>query len=64
VQLIDFGLGKLQDVKDYTTVLIPNPRYFAPELLLPDDDRFHPTPKSDVYSFGMLMLRVSVFAPS
>ena len=58
-KIIDFGMGKVEHVKGYTSVWNPNPRYFAPELLSLEG-AIRPTFKSDVYSFAMLMLQVTL----
>lgn len=62
-KLIDFGVGKIQDVKGFTTVLDRNARYTAPELLpideARDNDTVRPTFKSDMFSFSLLLLQVS-----
>jgi len=56
VKILDFGMGKIEDVGGCTTVFMPNPRYFAPELF--KEDGIRPTYQSDIYSFGMLLLQI------
>jgi len=61
-QLTDFGIGRIQDVKGFTSVnrTPRNIRFTAPELMPINDDTsvIPPTPASDIFSLGMLLLQL------
>lgn len=60
VQIIDFGLSKLESMAGFTTQERGqrNPRYCAPELLKPGGDPLRPTFETDIFSLGLTMLQV------
>ncbi|KAF9466746.1 kinase-like domain-containing protein [Collybia nuda] len=58
-QILDFGMGRIDNTRGFTTSFDPNPRYMAPETFpCEDDSSIRLTFRSDVFSFAMLMLQV------
>ena len=66
VQIIDFGLGKIESVTGFTTEQQGqrNPRYCAPELLRQEESEgsIRPTFEADIFGFTMTILQVSLLA--
>jgi serine/threonine protein kinase len=56
----DFGMSRILNVRGFTTRILRNIRFNAPELMpiseQPTD--IHPTFESDIFSLGMLFLQV------
>ncbi|KAF7983539.1 hypothetical protein HWV62_21104 [Athelia sp. TMB] len=60
-QLNDFGTSRVFDVQGFTTKVMRNMRYTAPELILLEDAEENPRPttQSDIFSLAMLLLVAS-----
>ena len=59
-QLNDFGMSQLLDIQGFTTKVMRNVRFSAPELMPITEvaSDIHPTPQSDVFGLAMLLLQV------
>jgi serine/threonine protein kinase len=62
-QLIDFGLSVVLTVTGFTTTLLRNARYTAPELMpMTEAASIRPTFKSDIFSLAMCILEVGTLS--
>jgi len=59
-QLNDFGMSQLMDVKGFTTKIMRNVRFSAPELMPITEQKsdIHPTFETDIFGLAMLLLQV------
>lgn len=59
-QLNDFGISRMLDIQGFTTKILRNIRFTAPELMPIDEvqSEIHPTCQSDIFSLAMLLLQI------
>jgi len=59
-QLNDFGISHIIDVQGFTTKIMRNIRFTAPELMpiTEETSELHPTFQSDIFSLGILLLQL------
>jgi serine/threonine protein kinase len=60
-QITDFGIGRILDVKGFTTYSPRNIRFTAPELMPAHESgvsNVRPTFQSDIFSLGILLLQI------
>jgi hypothetical protein len=62
-QLNDFGMSQLMDVRGFTTKIMRNIRFSAPELMPITEQKsdIHPTFQTDIFGLAMLLLQVCLY---
>jgi serine/threonine protein kinase len=62
-QINDFGMSRILNMQGFTTKILHNIRFTAPELMSITEalSDIHPTFQSDIFSLGILFLQVCLF---